>query len=193
MGVVRQFIFAIDSEGDLHNSYSWDSLAADKNSDDKGITCAIRPESRGPDANVMQGQAFIGGLNLGKMYRTFRHDLAQDDSNTIRAESILNNINCMEAAERPAETLEFWQLEFPRINPVEKGLELYHAVDVQDPHKGGISWTALDTTDDLSDIAQVPNGIGKSLSLRIIDDTNVVNEAVFDGFVCHFQRLGTRF
>jgi hypothetical protein len=191
MSVVRQFMYGVDTERGLNNTFSFPTLVEDLNGDDKAITCMYKPRSRGPHVNILQEQSLIAGKGLGKMYRAFRNDVAQDDGTNIIAEGILVNIDPTRHAGRTSNEKRFISLEFTMINPVAKGLTLYHAIDQENPHKLNVTWTQLDA-DSASDIAGIPNGIGNNISIRILDSTNDNTSAVFDGFVVRFLQLGQR-
>lgn len=189
----RQFTFSIDPEEGLNNTLSWDGLAADGNTDGKGITCAYFPRTKGANLNVLQDQMLIGGLNLDAVWRTLITTEAQDNSSNFTATGIMNNLEPTIESGRPSDTKRFFKLEFPRIIPLTKtGVTIDFALDAVDPEDGGVSWSSLDTVSG-SNIAGIPSGVARSLSLRIRDTGSSNNDvAIFDGVIVHFYQMGVR-
>lgn len=190
MALVKQFVFGVDPENGLNNTYSWTGLASNNNSDGKAITCAYIPKTRGNDVNVSSGEMLIAGLDLGKIWRTFIEGETMDDGSTLTAEAITNNISPSLAAGRDIGMVRVVKAEFPRINPLNcAGVTVFFSVDTDKPEIFGANWTELDYITG-ADIASLASALGKSFNLRIVDTG--CGATVFDGFSLHYYEIGPR-
>lgn len=189
---VRQFTFSIDPRHGLNNTLAWDGLAADGNADSKGITCAHMPRTKGAALNVLQEQLLIGGLDLGEMWRTLIADQTKDDSTDFTATGVLNNAQPEELANTAPATIRCVKVEFPRCNPLaNSGMTVDFVLDEEKPETS-TNWQKLDTLPG-SNIAGIPSGIARHISLRVRDTGSGKNtQVVFDSFVLHFYQLQTR-
>lgn len=193
MAITKQWIFGIDSEQGLNNTFSWDGLAANNNTDGKAITCAYMPRTKGNNINVLSEELLIGGLGLGAMWRTFMRNEIQDDDADFEAEAITNNLDPMAESGGSPTMNRFTKAEFPRTNPYDcDNLTVSVALDAEKPEIVGASYAELDHVTG-TDIAGIPSGLGKSITLRILDTgCTTIGATVFDGLTLHYYPIGTR-
>lgn len=186
-GVTRQFIFAIDPEEGLCNTYSWEVIP-DGNSDRYGITCAYVPPMKGTGINLMQEEMFMGTINAGLLIRTFMPNLAQDDGENIKAMAILGNCDPEASGSEDSGDKRFVKVSFPFVNPLALGLEITFAKDTIDPHINATTWNTLDWVSG-SDVAGVPSGLAKWLNFKIVDEIAQSLKPVFSSFTVSYYPM----
>ena len=193
MGMARMLTFCIDPESGVSNMLSFDGLAADNNEDEKGITCAYFPRTKGPNLNVLQEQLLIGGMNLSAMWRTLIRGQAQDAGSDFTATAITNNLAPTLAKRGVADTSRFVKAEFPRTNPLEKtDVTVDFVTDELLPEEGSPTYSSLDVVSG-SHIAGFPSAVARSINMRIRDTGSANGDtAVFDGVIIHYYELMTR-
>ena len=196
-GTTRQIIFGIDPKNGLSGTYSWASVP-DKNSSQKGITCAYVPETKGTGISLLQETVFMGTINANITLQSFRDDLAQDDGVVIGGELITARIDpTQKTSESPlaggafTDSKRFNQIVFPELNPLDKGLSVEISRDARRPDTETPVWQSLARSPGRSK-ATVEKGVARWLNMRIVDNTTLVMTPVFGSFMVSFYSLGVR-
>jgi len=185
--LVRMLVFGMDPDYGLNSTYSW-NIAPDGNTAGKAFTCAYIPRSKSSKINLLQETMFLGGVNLGRLYQTFKQGLSQDEGESYRAEWLTQMIDPTLAKGQPPDTKRFVKIEFPHINTLEQGITVEISCEAVEPHKNPAIFKPLDWTSPNS-IAGIPSGVAKWINIRGIDDTNISGIGIFDGFILHFYPL----
>lgn len=193
LAVTRQLIFGIDP-GDtsrLAETISF-QIAPDRNSESKCFTCAYVPTSRGDKINPAQEGVLLGTMNAGKTLFALRRGLTQDDGQNIVAEAITQRLDPTQIDTGESDSKRFCRIEFAGVNPLNRGLTLQYATNVDDPSSDPVTWESFDWAGSGNNRAGFPKGLARWINLRIVDATPQANRPVFDGFNLQYYRLNSR-
>lgn len=163
----------------------------DGNGDGHIFSCAHVPLTKGTTINNLQEGVIIGtnGRNLTAF--CFREDKTSDDSSPIRATAITNRVDPTLAEAGISDTKRFTSLTFPSVDPIEKGIELFYATDVLEPHKDSVAWQPFVYTTGEGRVFFV-DARGRWAHLRIEDSTTIVGEEVFSSYSLTYYNLFIR-
>lgn len=194
-GVVRQFTFLIDLDGEsvdreirpLTCTLGW-SFAADQNSDGSVLSCGYLPLGSSTLITPIQESLLIGTVNAGVTIRTLRHDLIKDDGVAIRSEAITTRLDPNLPQGQVTGQKRFTHVGFPSTNPLEKGIDVQVAFDQENPHTDSTTWEDL-VAGSGSSKATVKTGLGHWMHLRLLDQTGMNRGTVFNSFTLYYYDL----
>lgn len=193
MAITRQFCFGVDpytADYSIINSYAWASVP-DNNSDQKSISCAYVPRTKGTSINPLQDTVILGTVGASLTLNAFRSDLAQDNGSNITATIITGRIDPTRVDAKEPDKKRFVSLEFPGVNPFRLGLSIYFCKEVEDPLAGGVTWIPL--TFQSTDVRTFfPSGLARWIHLMFVDATALSMRAIFGGFRVYYYSLASR-
>lgn len=199
MAVTRQLVIGIDpilgvdnsqNTWPVANTYSWASVP-DQNSGAKSISTAFVPRTKGTNIYPWQDTILLGTVGASIMMQAFRNDLALDNGSASTGTLITNRIDPTRIDDEPPDWKRFLGIEFPGANPMALGCTIQFCKDIDDPLNSGVTWTSL--TFSSTDIRTfIPSGLARWIHLKFIDTSSQALRAIFDGFILHYIKLGSR-
>lgn len=190
MAVTKQIVLMIDPDKGLTNTFSW-AYAPDGNTQQKALTCAFAPKTKGDKINPQQETVFIGMKNTGTMIQTFRDDFNTDGGAEFLAEAITTRIDPSLLSEGAGTSKRITHIELPSINSWEEGLTIEFAKDVVDPIATPPTWNSIVRGSGHSK-ATVPNGLCRWIHLRITDADSGKTTPTFNAFTIFYYELYSR-
>lgn len=190
MAITRQIVLMIDPSKGLTSTFSWPAYAADANSEQKAITCAYAPKTKGDQINPQQETVFMGTKNAGVTFQAFRDDLTKDGSTDFTAEAITQRIDPTLMETGGGSAKRFTHIELPSINSFEEGLTIEFAKEAVDPVNDSPTWNSVVRRTGQSK-ATIPNGLARWIHLRIRDVASLKLTPTFNAFTIYYYDTGS--
>lgn len=187
-------MFGLDPERGVSGTFSFGVLYDSASTNNRAITCGYAPRAQGSDIIPMASSLYLGTINCSNMLESFVPELAMDGSIEVSAELITGRIDpTLDSGETLSK--RHLKLEFPEVNPLDRGYDVQYAMDVLDEDVlSAAPWEdVLPETD--GNRADIENGLGNWMHLRVVTDgtaNSQGNYVGFNSFQVHFNPLYTR-